>query len=91
MLKVSAGSDCVIWEDVEACQPDWHDDGDGSVVAAAHHVRKEVDKAVQAFPVLDLEHFISSSHGVEKQECCSGSSSGGSDESAGAERGVKVL
>ena len=55
------------------------------------NVRKEGDKAVQAFPVLDLEHFISSSHGVEKQECCSGSSSGGSDESAGAERGVKVL
>ena len=54
-------------------------------------MRKEVDKAVQAFPEVDLEHFISSSHSDEKQACCSGSSSGRSDESAGAERGVKVL
>ena len=56
MLKLSVGSEGVIRIDVETGQPGQHVDGVGSVAAAAHHVRKEVDKAVQAFPDVNLEH-----------------------------------
>ena len=61
-------------------------------LSAELRVRKEVDKAVQAFPELNLEHFISSSHGVGKnRRVVRAAAQGGNDESAWVERGVKVL
>ena len=74
---------CSVWELLGVARL-WHQHPVTFILHCGDHrwhtgvsVRKEVDKAVQAFPVLDLEHFISSSHGVEKTEVLFGQQLGG--------------